>query len=405
MKKTLSNILTVMLALLMALYVFPYEVIAMTTDTSENIDASDVEIIEEAQDEEAYVLHEVDELRETEVKHYRLSNGSYAAVEFPNAVHYETEEEEYVDIDNTLTLGENGYNNTDNAVEYTFSDDFDSNTILDCTYGEYGISFNFVKDDEPLAMGEMQSFFNEVLNLPDRQYIEISNPGAEPENTETNNGDVVLYSIDNTEDTADTESTDEEKLSVEEWIQRDVKNSSSIKYVNISDGIDLRYDLLGDTLKEYIVLKQVPDTNEFTFGMTFTGLMPILNEDKSITLANDEGESIFTIPAPYMSDDAGNVSYDCEYGLTETEDGYTLTVTVSEAWLNAEDRVYPVMIDPALIQTKYGSDKNTDLITEYYSFGNNNHAVGTGFIYGQGQRFCGNICHIYEGECVAGIAL
>lgn len=381
MKKTLSNILTVMLAMLMALYVFPYEVIAMTTDTSENIDASDVEIIEEAQDEEAYVLHEVDELRETEVKHYRLSNGSYAAVEFPNAVHYETEEEEYIDIDNTLTLGENGYNNTDNAVEYTFSDDFDSNTILDCTYGEYGISFNFVKEDEPLAMGEIKSFFNEALNLPDRQYIEISNPGTEPENTETNNGDVVLYSIDNTEDTADTESTDEEKLSVEEWIQKEVKSSSSIKYVNYSEGIDLRYDLIGDTLKEYIILKKVPDTNQFTFDMTFTELTPTLNEDKSITLANAEGEIIFTIPAPYMADDAGNVSYDCAYGLAETEDGYTLTITVSEEWLNAEDRVYPVMIDPALIQTKYGSDKNTDLITEYYSFGNNNHAVGTGFIY------------------------
>lgn len=142
MKKTLSSILTVTLALLMALYVFPYEVIATMPDgTSENIDASDVEIIEEAKDEEAYVLHEVDELRESEVKHYRLSNGSYAAVEFPDAVHYETEEEEYVDIDNTLTLGEDGYSNTDNAVEYTFSDDFDSDTILDCTYGEYGVSF------------------------------------------------------------------------------------------------------------------------------------------------------------------------------------------------------------------------------------------------------------------------
>lgn len=363
MKKTLSNVLTVTLALLMALYVFPYEVIAMTADTSENIGASDVEIIEEAKDEEAYVLHEVDELREAEVKHYRLSNGSYAAVEFPNAVHYETEEEEYVDIDNTLTLGEDGYSNTDNAVEYTFSDDFNSDTLLDCTYGEYGISFNFIKEDEPLVMGEMQSFFNEALNLPGSQYIEISNPGTEPEKTETNDGDVVTYSVNNSEDTDGTEAEDEEKLSVEEWIQKELKSSSSIKYVNYSDGIDLRYDLIGDTLKEYIVLKEVPDTNQFAFGMTFTELTPTLNEDKSITLANAEGEVIFTIPAPYMADDAGNVSYDCEYALTATEDGYTLTITVSEEWLNAEDRVYPVMIDPALVQTKYGSDKNNDIIT------------------------------------------
>ncbi len=381
MKKTLSNILTVMLALIMALYVFPYEVIAMTTDMPENTDASDVEIIEEAQDEEAYVLHEVDELRETEVKHYRLSNGSYAAVEFPNAVHYETEEEEYIDIDNTLTLGENGYNNTDNAVEYTFSDDFDTDTILDCTYGEYGISFSFVEEDEPLLMENITSTLTEVLNLPGRQYIEISNPGAEPENAETNNGDVVLYSIDNTEETDGDESTDEEKLSVEEWIQKDVKNCSSIKYVNISDGVDLRYDLLGDTLKEYIVLKQVPDTNEFTFGMTFTELTPILNEDKSITLANDEGESIFTIPAPYMSDDAGNVSYDCEYGLAQTEDGYTLTITVSEEWLNAEDRVYPVMIDPPLHTSQQNTTTNNVITTAYHSQINGPTSGGYGDIF------------------------
>ncbi|MBQ3182190.1 MAG: glycoside hydrolase family protein [Clostridia bacterium] len=381
MKKTLSNILTVMLAMLMALYVFPYEVIAMTTDTSENTDTSDVEIIEEAPDEEAYVLHEVDELRETEVKHYRLSNGSYAAVEFPNAVHYETEEEEYIDIDNTLTLGENGYNNTDNAVEYTFSDDFDSDTILDCTYGEYGISFSFVKEDTPMFMENITSTLNEALNLPGRQYIEISNPGAEPESTETENGDVVLYSIDNTENTDGTESIEEEKLSVEEWIQKENKSSSSIKYVNYSDGIDLRYDLIGDILKEYIILKNVPDTNEFAFGMSFTGLTPTLNEDKSITLANAEGESIFTIPAPYMADEAGNVSYDCEYGLAETEEGYILTVTVSEEWLNAEDRVYPVMIDPPLFTSQQNTTTNNAITTAYHSQVNGPTPAGYGDIF------------------------
>ena len=365
MKRGLSRILSFSLALLMAMYVFPYEVVGMTAvGATADLTENDVEAVEEAQNEEAYVLHEVEDRRETSAKHYRMSDGSYAAVEFSNAVHYQNEDDDYVDIDNTITLSEDGYTNTDNEVEYTFSDGFDSDTILDCTYGEYGVSFGLIKEERASAVQNVLSTLNDALRLPGRQYIEISNPGEEPEESVASRGDSVTYSLDRT-DSGDSE--EPEKLSAEEWSSKEDKSGSSIKYVNISEGIDLRYDLIGNTLKEYIVLKKLPDTNEFSFGMSFDDLIPTLNEDKSITLANSEGESIFTIPAPYMLDGANNISYDCEYAIAETEQGYILTVTVSSEWLNDADREYPVMIDPALYLSKEGSGANSDIITQYHS--------------------------------------
>ena len=48
--------------------------------------------------------YEVEELREESVKHFRLSDGSYVAAQYPAAVHIENENGEWVDIDNRLFL-------------------------------------------------------------------------------------------------------------------------------------------------------------------------------------------------------------------------------------------------------------------------------------------------------------
>ena len=62
-------------------------------------------IIEEiTEEEEAYILYEIPEERETSVKHFRLSNGSYLAAQYDYPVHYQDENGQWQDYDNSLTL-------------------------------------------------------------------------------------------------------------------------------------------------------------------------------------------------------------------------------------------------------------------------------------------------------------
>jgi hypothetical protein len=60
-------------------------------------------------------------------------------------------------------------------------------------------------------------------------------------------------------------------------------------------------------------------------------------------------EVIFDIPAPYMIDGAGNEGYDVTYELSRQRNGkYLFSIVADETWINAEGRVFPVTIDPAI---------------------------------------------------------
>jgi len=397
MKQRFSRFLTLVLSLLMVFYVFPYNAIGAQVNSSDadsireeqgiittekeaadTTTEGDIEIIDAPANEPSYVLHEMEGLREEKVKHYRLSDGSYAAIEFPESVHYLDEDENFEDIDNTLTEADLGYTTSAGTVEYIFSDNFETDQVLYCGFEDHSVSVSFNGNElsaEGLITEDLDLDINETDDVTvSEKSIEIINPGDEREDE---NG-AVTYSL------GETSSEEEGKLSLEEAIERDVKNESSIKYVNISEGIDLRYDIIGNNLKEYIILKEKPDTGVFSFGMSFENLVPVLNGDKSISLTDGTGTEIFNIPAPYMIDADNIISEDCEYILEAQGEGYILKVTVSEDWLNDEDRVYPVMIDPALVLSKFRGEYNTDISTAYY-------AKGTGTLYtpGNGVVFMG----------------
>lgn len=90
----------------------------------------------------------------------------------------------------------------------------------------------------------------------------------------------------------------------------------------------------------------------YTFLLTLDGLTPTLQEDGSILLQNGDGETEYTIPAPYMMDAAGEYSDSVSYSLREDDAGWLLTVTADAAWLDDADRAYPVTVDPTIVSKK-----------------------------------------------------
>ena len=85
--------------------------------------------------------------------------------------------------------------------------------------------------------------------------------------------------------------------------------------------------------------------------MKLNGMSAELNENGDVNIYNeDTGEIEYTIPAPVVFDsaDAHAPKDAASYTLEVSGKKYTLTVTVDASWMNAEERVYPVTVDPTV---------------------------------------------------------
>ena len=109
--KITTRIISFVLSLLILFFAVPEIIYAETIDavSSANSSASS----ETATDGEylsggIYTyntdIYEIEELREENVKHFRLEDGSYVAAQYPTAVHIADSNGKWVDIDNTFIL-------------------------------------------------------------------------------------------------------------------------------------------------------------------------------------------------------------------------------------------------------------------------------------------------------------
>ena len=142
--------------------------------------------------------------------------------------------------------------------------------------------------------------------------------------------------------------------------KNDEKNlivGSEAHYKNVDDGIDIQYVMVGNNVKENIIVRKKQDNYSFKFAYKLNGLELRKSEDEEkLELYSPKTNKVeFTIPAPYMYDANGVKSQDVHYEIeATTEDTYTLTVVTSTEWINTKERKFPVTIDPLLIQ----SDEN-----------------------------------------------
>ena len=140
-------------------------------------------------------------------------------------------------------------------------------------------------------------------------------------------------------------------------------NSSAV-YENIEKDTDLEYCLLGNNLKENIIVREKSADYRYIFALKTKGLKLRLSEDnESLELyterTKDDGtveqKVEFTIPAPFMYDANGESSDDVYYELEPSENGnYAFAVVASDEWINATERAFPVTIDPQIVADNSG---------------------------------------------------
>ncbi len=256
-----------------------------------------------------FIMEEDVSKRELNVKHFRLSDGSYIAAAYPQAVHYE-KDGELLDIDNTLEdtseEGVEAFGNRSNAFSVKYAKN---------TNGKF--QFKFKKGDFALSSSLIR----------------------------TGRSDVAARVIGLTDVKNDDDPLCRDKV------------MSAVVYENILAGTDLRYDTTPGGVKESIIVKEKAAAYEYRFELKVKGITLHMLEDGSIAARDASGEEAFTLPKPFMYDAENNVSEDVHYVLSQgkNKNFYDLSIVADSTFINEEGRAFPVTIDPVIV-TKL--DKN-----------------------------------------------
>ncbi len=259
---------------------------------------------------EVVVLEEDESLREKNIKHFKLSDGTSKAVVYQGAVHYLDENGNWVDIDNALTLNGNDYLSS-NKSEIKFANKSGSNGLVSIKDGDYKIDFT------PLDANKSSVIIENPQKKSSRKFEDVSR----------------LNSL-----------------------------ISKAIYANIYDGVDIEYILVGNNIKENIIVKEKQDSYAFSFELELSKLSAELVNGAIILSDYDSGEKIYEIPVPYMYDANNAYSQSVEYSLVQNGKWkYTLTVAASPEWISTAK--FPVTIDPTVVV-------EDDAIIDIYAFDN-----------------------------------
>ena len=252
------------------------------------------------------VLEEDKSLREENIKHFKLSDGTTKAVVYPQAVHYKDADGKWVDIDNALTLNGSEYS-SNNKQSIKFANKSGSSGLVSIKDGDYKIDFT------PLKTNKVSVVIENPQGNNSRKFEDLS----------------VLNNL-----------------------------VSKAIYADIYDGIDIEYILVGNNIKENIIVKEKQDSYTFSFELKLNKLSAELKGGVIVLSDSDSGEQVYEIPAPYMYDANNAYSNSVEYSLVQNSKWkYTFTVTADAEWVNADDRAFPVIIDPTIgVNEGYISD-------------------------------------------------
>ena len=125
-----------------------------------------------------------------------------------------------------------------------------------------------------------------------------------------------------------------------------------LRYAEAVSGCDIEYSVNGNGVKENIIISEKAEVYRFPFVIETEGLTYSSDgTDRSVSFTcSESGEDVFRIPAPYMYDGAGEVSDEVFYEVKTDDNGkLSFTVLADPEWINAEERVLPVTIDPQVV--------------------------------------------------------
>jgi RHS repeat-associated protein len=124
-------------------------------------------------------------------------------------------------------------------------------------------------------------------------------------------------------------------------------------YDGAQDGTQFEFTTLSNGLKESIEIADASQPHSFSFELSASpGVAPQLLKDGSIEFRDEAGDLMATLPAPTVADsDPTHIAPPdaVSYELRDEAGAWILDVNVDPDWLAAEDRAWPVTIDPTVL--------------------------------------------------------
>ncbi len=202
--------------------------------------------------------------------------------------------------------------------DVSFSNDDDGDSLVEVRKDDYAIAWNITAEEEEKNSVNGYSLKNKVYDMKGKKKANVKD------------ADLSDY-------------TNNEKKLFAKKIQ------SRVAYENLfNSAIDIEYTLSSNSVKEDIILHEPTNINSYVMELSVKDLVPILKKDNSIVFFNEKEEEIFTMPTPFMFDANDEYSTDIKVALEQNGSKYLLKLTPNQQWLRANERQYPITIDPTL---------------------------------------------------------
>lgn len=292
----------------------------------EDMKNGDIPVTVEAEPVRNVRVGEIPDLRESNRKVYRMSDGTEQAVFYPETVHvFNGDTKHFDDVDNTLVEEEGGRH---------------------FVSGKNHFIAKFSKEEENDELFSIESGMHRVT------------VSAKKNKKHKNHG--VMPHI--------------HKKDVEGFECTDM-----LVFEDVHDGADYEYSVTGNGVKESIVVKERAAVYRYPFVLHMENVTAEFDEsNKRVAfVSNENGEEVFFIPAPFMTDANGIISTAVTYELKNSANGdAVLTVTPDSEWMNVKYRSFPVEIDPQ-IRLSSSSDMTTYSWDNGYLYSSSLHTIGT----------------------------
>ena len=271
-------------------------------EESEN---EDVPVVVEAEPKKNVRVSEILDLRESNRKVYRMSDGTEQAVFYPETVHvFNDDTKNFDDVDNTIVEEEDGRH---------------------FVCGKNHFKARFSREEENDELFSIESGMHRVT-VSAKKNKKHKNKGVKPK--------------------------------VHKKTEEGFSRTDALVFEAVQDGADYEYSVTGNGVKENIVVKEKTDVYRYPFVLHMENVTAEFDEtNKRVAfLSKENGKEVFFIPAPFMTDANGIISTAVSYELKNTANGDAVfTVTPDSEWMNIKYRSFPVVIDPQIRLSGSGS--------------------------------------------------
>lgn len=385
MKEGVKKSISLILVLTLLVQLLPVVAFGVSDETNDLDISTDSETVS-MKDDDAEIVGEEDALREESVKHFRLRDGGYMLVEYETAVHYQTADGSWEEIDNTLQKTGQQYVAQAGDMTRKFAASLDSGFLFETAYQGQSVSMSLarrssrdvvaVAPDVPAAeetaapeetvapetadqLQEAEQTEADLQRAPAEAAAETDAPQQETAE-ELPLLDDAAYTLVTSTAAARMENPGAKMRTFSKLAEKDriqpQKIRSSVAFDNVMDGVSLLYQNYGYNVKESIIIEKLQEQYAYSFVLNLQGLTPTLEADGSVLLRGADGEPVYEIPAPYLADADGATSLeDAAYKLERVSGGYLLTVEADPEWMNAPERAYPVTLDPTILLHNKGN--------------------------------------------------